>query len=190
MAETEDERSLARGGQGLQQFVGQAGEFSSAVGFLEALHQRHAQRRRRGEPQQLGADQEIGPASFGGEATHQARQQMLLHQRTLPQGAVAEQADDGFTVKGHVGLQGEPEQQRNIGVLRILVARSERRDEREHLAGRQTTGRRGELGTDLGIGLRLGAGEHRREDLGRQVAGAIGIEAGHAEAAVDPIFIA
>ena len=174
----------------MEQFVGQTGEFSSAVGFLEALHQGHDKRRRRGEPQQLGADQEVGPASFGGEAAHQARQQMLLHQRTLPQGAVAEQADDGVTVKAHMGFQGEPEQQRNIGVLRILVPHGERRDQREHLAGRQTTGRRRELGTDLGIGLRESAREHRGEDIGGQVASPLGTDTGDAEATIHAILVA
>ena len=73
LAHTEDQRRLAGSRHGLEEFVGQAGEFASAVGILEALHEMHTVSGRRGKTQELSADEQIGPAAFRGKATHQAR---------------------------------------------------------------------------------------------------------------------
>ena len=70
---------------------------------------------------------------------------MLLDEGAIPDGWILGEAHDGLAIEGHVGFQREPEQQRDIGVGGVLIAGSESRDEFEHLVGRQTTGRRGEL---------------------------------------------
>ena len=190
LAHAKDQRRLAGSRHGLEEFVGQAGEFASAVGILEALHEMHTVSGRRGETQELSADEQIGPAAFRGEATHQARQKMLLDERAIPDGRILGEAHDGLAIEGHVGFQREPEQQRDIGVRGVLIAGSEGRDEFEHLVGRQTTCRRGELRTHFGVGFGLRPGEDRGKHLGGKFTGALGFETGDAEAAIDAIFIA
>ena len=190
MADTQDQRRLAGRGHGLEELIGQAGEFPSAVGILETLHQMHAVRGRRREPEQPGADQQVGPATFRGEASHQARQEVLLDERAVPDGGRRGEAHDRLAIERDVGFQREPEQQRDIGVGGVLIAGGEGRDEPEHLGGRQTTGRRSDLRTHLGVGFGESAREHRGEDIGGQVASPLGTDTGDAEATVHAILVA
>ena len=84
LTDAQDQRRLAGRGHGFEQFVRQAREFASAVGFLEAFHEMDGVRGRRGETQELRADEQVGPTALRREATHEARQQMLLDQGALP----------------------------------------------------------------------------------------------------------
>ena len=150
----------------------------------------HAVRGRRRKPEQPGADQQVGAAAFRGEATHQARQEVLLDERAVPDGGRRGEAHDRIAIERDVGLQREPEQQRDIGVGGVLIAGGEGRDEPEHLGGRQTTGRRGDLRTHLGVGFGQRAREHRGEDIGGQVASPLGTDTGDAKTTVHAILVA
>ena len=55
------------------------------IGFLETFHELRGVIRGRRSPQQPGADEQILTASLDREASHQARQKMFPHQRTIPQ---------------------------------------------------------------------------------------------------------
>ena len=49
LTDAEDKRRLTGSGHGLEEFIGQAGELTSTIGVLEALHEIDAVGRRRGE---------------------------------------------------------------------------------------------------------------------------------------------
>jgi hypothetical protein len=86
----------------LEKFVGQPSELTSTVRILEALHEVHAMGRRRCETEKLSADEQIRPAAFRGEATHEARQEMLLNERTIPDGRILGETHDGLAIERHV----------------------------------------------------------------------------------------
>ena len=110
LTDAQDQRRLTGRSHGLEQFVRQAGEFASTVGFLEAFHEMDGVRGRRGETQELRADEQVGPAAFRRETTHEAGQQMLLDQRAIPDGRILHEAHDGLAIDRHVRFQREPEQ--------------------------------------------------------------------------------
>ena len=88
-----------------------------------------------------------------------------------------------------MGFEGKPKQQRQVGVSDVLIAGGQGSHEFQHLCGRQTTSRRGNLRTHFGIGLGLGQFQDICESGCRQIAGRLGIQSGHAKTTVHAILI-
>jgi hypothetical protein len=54
------------------------------------------------ETEKLSADEQIRPAAFRGEATHEAREELLLDERAIPDGRILGEAHDGLAIERHV----------------------------------------------------------------------------------------
>ena len=130
LAKADRGRGGAGFGHGGGQLDGQVGDRAAFVGGFEAGHQPGGVLFRRRELQQLRGGEQVFALAGGGVAAHEALGEMLADDGLIPKSFIAEQCQDRVTILIRFGLNGPPEEERNVDVINVFAALSELFDDR------------------------------------------------------------
>ena len=113
--------------------------------------------------EQARAGEQVGARFRDGEAAHEARENVLLHQRGIPR----EHGEHSVAVLRAVGFERPPAEQRDARVGGIRIAAQQRADQGQCLLRGQASRGGGELGAHFRIRLRGGQRKERRHSCRR-----------------------
>ena len=156
LAQTQDERRVASGGQRSEKFIRQSGHGAPSIRFLETFHELRSLIGRRRGAEQLGANEQILATPFQGEAPHQSRQNVFPDQRVLPDGRRLKECEHGIALPGEMSFEHPPAEQRHARIAGIGGVGEERVHERKRLRDGKAAGGGRHLRTHAHIGFSPG----------------------------------